>query len=598
MVREAFSKLDLAAATPWSAPVTTGTPPVWSADAPQVDQILSGLPGSANPLVAPDPKALDKPAAWKVADAPPAGTVAVTLAGAVLPLPGTAPQAGAVADWLLPADICIESGGVAGIAAEWRDADDCTLVALDTANTAARLVNVAAGKVSVLQPSAIPALSVGWQRLAVRVCERHLTVWSDGVLVVTASLTADRTGGLALFASGAKLARFRNVVLLELTERVGGWRTRPANWLPPATPAGSRTGLWLRQGQLSAVDAPLTGGQLALIGEPWWDNCVVTARLRLYSGAKVAVLAGWQDTAHHVAVEVDAISAQVQVDGVPVKGGAWQGNAFAATAACEVRILIAGSHLRVDLHGWTVETELSTPAGGRCGIRLVGGSAAWLDTFEVRPATPADLATWNTASGGPNLAGWAVEASSGLKDGPAQWQRSGKAIVQTSPAWVDQAKATVAVPEFAQRGTVLWAGAEFSAGLRLSADISSDSPAGALGVQLGASPDDSAWLRFSYDQPHKCWRVVRKQAGAFEQLWSQGATLPPGATARLALAQDGDGIHGWIDGIPAFWLPAIGESLPRVGLYCSANPTARFSNLQIVPGPWRREGQLLLDRFA
>lgn len=601
VVRDAFGKLDLATAALWAAPATTGPLPMWSTDAPQADQVLAGLPGSANPLAAPDPAAPDKPAAWKVTDAPLAGTAAVALAGAVLPLPGTAPQAGTASDWLLLVDVCIDGAGVAGIAAEWHDSDNCTLVGLDTANTAARLVHVADGKLNVLQPSAIPAAAGVWQRLAVRLCARHLTVWRDGVQVAAASLAGDRSGGLALFASGAKVARFRNVVLLDLTERVGSWRTLPVNWVPPSTPAGPRTGLWLRQGQLSAIDAQLTAGQFGLIGESWWDGYVVTARLRLQGDAKVAVIARWQDAEHHTAVEVSAASAQVWVDSAAVKDGFWQGNVLLAKPECELRVLVSGTRVRVDVHGWTCETEVATTVGGRCGIRLIGGSAAWLDSFEVRPVSPGELATWTTVAGGNQLEGWAIDTAAGAVEGPAKWQRSGNAIVQTANVWLDHDTATVGVPAFAMRGTVLWAGQSFGESYRLSVDVgggeqpADDDP---IGIQIGADPDDNHWVRFSLDQERKAWRVVRKKAGLFELLWSRSAGLAPEAKVRLALAKDASGLRGWVDGIPAFWLPQVTEGLPRVGLYCWANDKARFTHLRIVPGPWRRHGHLLGDRFT
>lgn len=601
VVRDSFGKLDVAAAAPWSAPAPAGPLAVWSADPPQPDQTLAGLPGSAIPVTTPDPKAPDKPAAWKVTDAPLAGTAAIALAGAVLPLPGTAPQAGTASDWLLMADVRIDGGGVAGIAAEWRDADDCTLVAVDTASSAARLVNVAAGKVTVVQPSAIPAAAGVWQRLAVRLCERHLTVWCDGSLVAIANLTADRTGGLALFATGAKAARFRNVVLLDLTERLGAFRTLPLNWLPPNRPATPRTNLWLRQGRMSAIDAPLTGGHVALVGEPWWDNYVVTARLRLTGSAKLEVVARWQDAAHHAALEFNPYSAEFRVDGVVVKGGVWTAPVLAPKTACEVRLLVCGPRTRVEVDGWVVEHEQAGMMGGRCGIRLVGGEAAWLEAFDVRPMAASELATWTTASGGTKLEGWTVDTAADAKEGSADWKRSGSAIVQESNVWLDHDTAPEGVPAFAMRGTVLWAGKSFGDTYRLSVDIGGDGQIAdddPIGVQIGASPDDSDWLRFSLDDERKVWRVVRKKAGQFEELWSRSAGLAPSTKVRLALAKDWTGLRGWVDGIPAFWLAQITESLPRVGLYCWANDKARFTNLQIAPGPWRRDGQLLEDRFA
>ncbi len=605
VVRKLSGALDPAAVGSFTSWQPDKPAPSWAAETLPASAALPGLAGSTVPLEqasTTQSAVLAVPNQLVVANAPAVGSAEAPKAGAVLVLPDSTPTAGAPQDWVLSVDLCIDGDWAAGVAMQWRDNDNATLFSACVGPPQPRLVRYEDSKLTAIGSQALQVGKGIWSRLLVRVRQGRATFWHNGVHMAACQLPMENSGSLALFATGGTKTCFANVALLDVGARIGGWQPLglPENAdYAPTEPTGS----WAltSRGLMPTLGNAPVQTQWVTVGDAAWDDYAVTANVRIAAGAPGAltIAVRWVDADCHLAICVTSQEIKVRSHTLESIKDLKTLTALAAGAAHELVVLVAGSRLRVRVAGTTaLDTLVAGPTGGGCAVGFAGTGPAWLDGFVVRPATAQERADWTIASGGTKLVDWAAVLPGSAKEGPAAWTRTAGEIVQTSNAYLDDPdQPAEQTPAIAMRGPVLWAGAEFGNTWRVSVDISSadDDP---IGLQLGTAPNDANWVRFSLDAQRKVWRVVRKLGSTFAELWSTAAGYTSKAIYRVALAKDGDGLRGWVDGVPAFWLPGVIEPLPHIGLYCWANSGARFDNVAISTVPDRRATTLFRDTFG
>jgi hypothetical protein len=183
------------------------------------------------------------------------------------------------------------------------------------------------------------------------------------------------------------------------------------------------------------------------------------------------------------------------------------------------------------------------------------------------------------------------------------WQSAGLGAVAVAAgsagsAWALDASGALfrwAGPDPARPGTYVAggpAGADDWEDVQIAVRLRSDGD-GAIGL-LFRYRDAANWYRFSLDRAGCVRRLVKMADGTVSVLWQD--TVPPeaGRTYAVTITAAGPELRGILDGAPLFTVQDTSHSHGRVGLYCRANPTARFEQL-IVTDRTRRVGRWVVN---
>jgi hypothetical protein len=233
------------------------------------------------------------------------------------------------------------------------------------------------------------------------------------------------------------------------------------------------------------------------------------------------------------------------------------------------------------LHRWDGSSwqQISGPTARDLAL-APDGSPPWVVTmtpttggFEVRRRIggawqPAGLGAVAVAAG-PAGSAWAVDAAGALSRwaGPDQ-ARPGTYVVG-GPAGADA-----------------WEDVQIAVRLRSGGD-------GAIGV-LFRYRDAANWYRFSLDRAGGVRRLVKMAGGTVSVLWQDAVPPEAGRTYALTITAVGPELRGTLDGAPLFTVQDTSHTRGLVGLYCRANPAARFEQL-IVSDRTRRVGRWLVN---
>lgn len=152
-------------------------------------------------------------------------------------------------------------------------------------------------------------------------------------------------------------------------------------------------------------------------------------------------------------------------------------------------------------------------------------------------------------------------------DDPSSWEVvAGGALVQHTNLHDDA--------DGLHRGTVALVDGESAGDGDLGVQLRSDGD-GALGVVFRYQGEDD-YYRFSMRRDVPGRSLVRVSGGTATVLWQDGDGYEPGRGYQVTLRLAGPVLSGYVDGVQLFGVTDATFAEGQVGLYCWANPTARF----------------------
>jgi hypothetical protein len=131
---------------------------------------------------------------------------------------------------------------------------------------------------------------------------------------------------------------------------------------------------------------------------------------------------------------------------------------------------------------------------------------------------------------------------------------------------------------YALAGETTWS--DYQIGVRLRSDGD-----GAIGVMFRYQ-DENNYYRFSLERAGNYRRLIKKRAGVVSVLWEDAFQYISGQEYGLTLDCVGQRLSGYLDGLPLFGVDDGDLATGRIGLYCSANPVARFAEVGVAAPVW------------
>ena len=143
------------------------------------------------------------------------------------------------------------------------------------------------------------------------------------------------------------------------------------------------------------------------------------------------------------------------------------------------------------------------------------------------------------------------------------------------------------------RGTIALVNGESVGDGDLGVLLRSDSD-GAIGVVFRYRGEDE-YYRFSMRRDVPGRALVRIAGGTATALWQDGVGYEPGRAYRITLRLAGPVLSGYVDGVQVFGVADATFAEGQVGLYCWANPTARFDWLLATAADRASGGWAIVD---
>jgi hypothetical protein len=108
------------------------------------------------------------------------------------------------------------------------------------------------------------------------------------------------------------------------------------------------------------------------------------------------------------------------------------------------------------------------------------------------------------------------------------------------------------------------------------------STGGAIGA-LFRYRDANNYYRFSMDSRRGYRRLVKNVGGNFALLWEDNIAYETGRVYEFTIVAAGSLLRGYLDGVPLFVVEDNSHATGSIGLYCSENTDARFSDVRVYP---------------
>ena len=325
-------------------------------------------------------------------------------------------------------------------------------------------------------------------------------------------------------------------------------------------------------------------GPQAVAGDSGWTDVVFSARLRSLDDDAIGVLFRYGDENNYYRFSMDAQQSYRRL--VKNVGGAftplWE-DAFAYEVGrtYEVTVVALGNTLRVYLDGVpTIVVEDGDLPAGRIGLYCWENSDARFS--QVRVYTT-DFAFGNfllDEQFDVEVPGrWNI-VDEGDLEGPSTWEVSGGELRQTSNVHgANGASNPLDRPgTYALAGDAAWT--DYRAAVRWRSEGGH-----AIGVMLRYQDRDNYYL-LSMDAQQSYRRLTKKVAGNVTVLWEDAMPFAVGREYVLTLDCVGERLTGYLDGVRLFAVEDHELGSGRVGLYCSANPGARFAEVRVAAPAW------------
>ena len=613
-VRQRYDDLKLEQCQQQTAPAAQEGPAAWSL---KETQEIASIPSFSGAGPAPE-AGKSKPTMAFVQSS---GMVSVA-SGKEAPLPASAlvlPRSEAIAsqpsELLLHVQVRPAAAGRSGVAVGWTADGNAVVVTVDPAKKCAQIDRYAAGSWIAGTSVSANVTAGAWATWLVRVGDRRVTLWVDGVQVITTSFPDGIAGSIALVTDGAKGSEFATPVLLDLTAPVGPWRPELHLGAPPAAPAAlaspwASSGRWL---QPHWPDGSLPAGWVAATtGQSTWMSYAAEIRIRRTAGA-CGLLLGWTDggTGLRLRIEEGATKLESIASGPAASAGADSQATLLASSPLgwkhygpDVRVEVATSAQRVlvSILGHSLMAPAEDLGPGRIGCWAATDARCWFGDLVVRPASLQDRSLFSTSkSTPPILSKWKSVIVPTVEGKPADWQvQQGQAkwvvedgeLVQLantlagSPAAVQPSEVSA---DALDSGAALWCPKALppSCCLTLELQNADDDRFGVVFDTAEQGSGKERLLRFDMDKQRGFRRLVAIDEGKPTLLWLSKVGFEPGQWMRLTVVLEPGSIAIWLNGLPLVMVPSQ-HSPVRMGLYTYASVGARFRNVRILP----------FDRFA
>lgn len=517
--------------------------------------------------------------------------------------PGTYALAGG-SDWRdveISLELRSDDNDAIGIMFRYQDGDNYYRFSMDRERRYRRLIKKVGGSVSILWQDGEP-FKVGQKYVVVlRAVGGELRASLDGVLLFTVYDNDLTRGRIGFYCWANRGARFEHVEVRRPPREAGallrdhfsaghlhGWRVwdegdidRPSDWRIVGGALRQLSNIYASPDDRATLSK--LGTQM-LAGDPAWADVVFSSRLQS-SGGAIGLLFRYGDANNYYRFSMDREHGYRRL--VKNVGGTftalWEDDAvYEAGRNYEFTVAASGDRLLGYLDGVRMfAVEDGALAAGQIGLYCWKNASAQFSQVRVFPADvmfddwlldePFDVLS---------PARW-MFVDEGDGEGPSHWEVSGGELRQTSR--VHGGDVGPSVPDkpgtYALAGDAAWA--DYRVITRLRADVSD----GAIGVMFRYQ-DAGNYYRFSIDGAGRCRRLIKKVDGAVTVLWGDAVAYETGREYVLTLDCVGERLTGYLDGVRLFSL-ADGDIIAgRIGLYCWAQPGARFAEVQVAEPVW------------
>lgn len=522
-----------------------------------------------------------------------------------IPAPGTTAVAGSDgwADVRVSATLRNDGVGAIGFAVRWRDPANFYRLAFDAQHGYRRFLRMLDGVPTVLWQDAVPVqpgtavpvtIDAVGARFVARVGEQVLFDLTDEAL---------GTGRIGLYTAGDDGARFAQVMVtrppLDARARfrdnfgqgdMSAWtivdegdQSTPSHWAVDAGALAQTSNIYSNPLDGTAIEKR---GTLALAGDPAWTDTVVRVTLTSTDDDAIGVVLRYAGPDDFYRFSMDRERGYRRL--VRCVGGTfatlWEDTAgYDVGRPYELVLAAVGTRLTGWLDGVPLleAEDPDGPAAGRIGLYCwanVGARFAGVRVFGAEQLTGSPLASDDFDWDSPGT--WRFETA-GTQDGPAVWSVTDGELRQTSKV----GDGTDDGADLAKPGTVALTGDNTWRDYRTVVRLRSDTADAAIGAVVRyAGPGD--FYRFSMDAQRGYRRLVKVVGGVVTELWSDTAVFPIGRDCLLTLDAVGDGLTGYLDGLPVFAVRDPDLAAGAAGCYCWHADTARFASFRALAADW------------
>jgi hypothetical protein len=327
----------------------------------------------------------------------------------------------------------------------------------------------------------------------------------------------------------------------------------------------------------SSETKPEKPGALVVTGSSSWTNVRITATLRAEDYDDVGVVFRYRDEKNYYRFSMSRFGQYRRL--MKRVNGKWNvlwedHTLYTLNQSYRLTIEAVGDSLLGYLDDQLLfglrDGEL---AGGRVGFYCWRNTKAHFESLRVE-SLEAPLLLWQPAFDDVDEV---VVVDDGVRNGPSNWSVQGGVLRQSSGM---QGPLKVPPGSTFFPGTYALGGDEQWEDVQLSVRLRSDNP-GAIGV-IFRYQDEKNYYRFSMDRSRKYRRLIRRVNGVVKTLWQDAVQYTVGQRYELTLRAVGSELRGFLDGSPLFTVRDGTVTRGRIGLYCSANPGARFERVLVV----------------
>jgi hypothetical protein len=326
-------------------------------------------------------------------------------------------------------------------------------------------------------------------------------------------------------------------------------------------------------------------GTLALTGSAAWDDVRIRAGLRSTTGRAIGIVFRCQDSDNYYRFSMDRQHSYRRLV-KKVRGAVkvlWEdASAYDVGQSYHLEIVAAGTQLLGYLDDVLLFSLTDTDLqAGRVGLYCWANHGAHFEALTVDSVAP-PMVLWQPVSD--SLSDVQIVDEPGTVEGPSRWAVTAGTYTQSSTI-----HAVGVTPS--QPGTYVLGGSSQWHDVRVSVGLRSDTGQ-AIGIIFRYQNADN-YYRFSMDATAGYRRLVKKVGGAVSVLWEDSVAYALAQSHAVTLRAADGYLTGSMDGVPLFAVDDFDLDRGQVGLYCAANPSARFEQLVIVDGG-RRVGQWLV----
>lgn len=495
-----------------------------------------------------------------------------------------------------------DDGDAIGVMFRYQDSGNYYRFSMDQQRPYRRLVKVLNGVATLLWEDSL-RYSVGkMHNLTLRAIGTELTGYLDGAQMFQVSDDDLRRGRVALYCWADFGARFERLVVLDRTRRLGPWviyddpntLSSPSVW-KTSNDALQQTsainGYAQPPGNLRVGD-PL--GTYAVAGDPTWTDYRLIARMRSDDNYAIGVVVRYTDETnfYRLSFDVNAPYRRLIKRENGELGELWFliGNSYTLGEPFTMTVDALGSRIV----GYLGDTRLfdqtdTAHSRGQIGLYCYANEGARFERVEVRRLPREAYALLRDRFLDGDLAGW-NEENDGNR-GRASWAVTDGELRQTGDIHTPNA----AGDTISYLGTQRVAGDPGWTDFILTARLSS--PAGGqIGLMIRYA-DSHNYYRFSINNHTGARMLAKNRGGRLSLLWSEAVGYDPGRAYEVAISATGSILRGYIDGVLMFVIEDTDLAAGRIGLYCSANQDARFSQVRVYPATFAHADWLLDEPF-